>query len=95
MSKPVAKPAKQVSKPVAKPAKQVSKVKQAVKGKITMERTYQRSGGVAKGTQVGDARQTVVTFPKAMFAAVAASAKANGTSFSEEIRRCVAKTHKV
>lgn len=85
-------PRKRAAKAGSKPVRAARK---PPKGKLSMGHSYQRSEGVARGTEIaGGARQTVVTFPKAMFASVAKTAKANGTSFSEEVRRCVAKTHK-
>ena len=76
---PEARPAK---KPASKPAKDP--------GALIMKHSYQRFGTVARGTEIaGGGRQTVVTFPKAMFAKVGAAAKAKGISFSEQVRRYV------
>jgi hypothetical protein len=76
-------------------AKGSVKSKKEVKGKLTMGRSYQRGSGATQGTEVaGGGRQTVVTFPGSVFKVVAKAALANGVSFSEEVRRCVARVHK-
>ena len=105
-AKPAAKP-KDAKKP-AKATKVAAKPKKGSKtpakaarmpstagdGKpLIMKHSYQRFGKVATGVEIkGGGRQTVVTFPKDMFKKVAIAAKANGVSFSEQVRRYVLKS---